>query len=146
MREPSDATKRMAKIMGAKFIMDNQQPTQELQEIADGAYGDGPRTRGLARDALAQMDNQQPTLREAAQRAIDALRWINGPQSPIAADLERALATLTDEAAVERAAIVAWMREDDGWAGAQTVRAYADQIEKGEHHRAALAAVYEEAK
>lgn len=33
--------------------MDNDTYTQEMQEIADGAYGDGPFRRGLARDALA---------------------------------------------------------------------------------------------
>lgn len=27
----------------------------ELDEIADGAFGDGPRTRGLARDAAARI-------------------------------------------------------------------------------------------
>lgn len=28
---------------------------QELEEIADGAWGDGPRRRGLARDRLKQI-------------------------------------------------------------------------------------------
>lgn len=51
---------------------------QELEEIVDGAYGDNPMVRGLARDELARLRQQ-----EANASSDGWIAWVGGDHPPV---------------------------------------------------------------
>lgn len=80
---------------------------QHLQEIADGAYGDNPYTRGRARDELAKFDAEAPPNAVESER-VQALE--EAPGEPLTADQIEAIILATEPAELSDRGDKIWTR------------------------------------